>query len=880
MNRSRRPTVEVLEDRCLLTTYVVNTTRDILHDSTAGQVTLRDVLTAINTQAASGQAAAGTASNTIHFAIGASGSIQTIRPSSALPTLVHQAVLDGWSQGGASYSGPPLIVLNGLSAGGAANGLTLGPGSDGSTVRGLVIQQFTGAGIEVRGAANNLIEGNYLGTNTSGSAKVGTMPAGIEIDVGATGNTIGGVTAGSANLIAVDGPGVEIKDSGTSGNSVLGNLIGTNKAGTAYLGALAGVEIRQQATGNTVGGTASGAANLIDANGPGVEIKDSGTSGNSVLGNLIGTNKAGTAYLGALAGVEIRQQATGNTIGGTASGSANVIDANGPGVEIMDSGTSGNTVLGDFIGTNKSGTAYLQALAGVEIRGGATANTVGGTAAGSSNVIDANGPGVEMKDSGTAGNTVLGNLIGTNASGSAYLEALAGVEIRQQATGNTVGGTASGSANVIDANGPGVEIMDSGTSGNTVLGNLIGTNSAGSVYLGALTGVEIRAGATANTVGGTATGAANVIDANGPGVEIKDPGTSSNVLLGNLIGTDVSGTRKLGTLAGVEIRAGAIGNTVGGTAAGSANVISGSSGPGVEIKDRGTSGNTVLGNLIGTTTSGTAPLGNVVGIEIRAQATGNTIGGTAAGAANVISANGLGVEIKDGGTSGNVVLGNRIGTDLSGTIHLGNTGDGVLLHAGASSNTIGGTVAGSGNTIAFNAKGVVIVDSTTTGDRILGNSIFGNLGQGIDLGNDGPTANGVNPRPFPNNGQNTPDPDGSYRQQCRGDAAQPPLDRLSAGILRHTHRRHERPGEDLPGVPQRADQRRRGRELHGSRVGDSPGISRDSDGDRLDVGGYVRVLCVSQFLNAGGNQNRKYRCAIGNTFAGSQVSNSPSAHTR
>ncbi len=611
--------MEVLEDRCLLTTYVVNTTRDILHDPKAGEVTLRDVLTAISTQAASGQAPAGTASNTIDFAIGAAHSVQTISLVSALPTITHEVFLDGWSQGGAGYNGPPLIILNGQHDG-HANGLTLAPGSDGSSVRGLALQQFSDIGIELRGSSNDSIVGNTIGTNANGTASLGTTGAGIEVDLEATGNTIGGTTAGSANVIVANGPGIEIMDSGTSGNTVLGNHIGTNAAGTAYLGALTGVEIRQGATDNTVGGTVAGAANVIAANGPGVEIKDSGTSGNLVLGNRIGTNA--------------------------------------------------------------SGTAYLRALAGVEIRAGATGNTVGGTAAGSSNLIVANGPGVEIKDGGTSGNTVLGNRIGTNAAGSSYLGALVGVEIRQQATSNTVGGTAPGSGNVIDANGPGVEIKDGGTSGNSVLGNLIGTNAGGTAYLRALVGVEVQAGTTGNTIGGTAPGSGNVIAANGPGVEIKDSGTSGNAVLGNLIGTDSSGTVKLGTLAGVEIRAGATGNTIGGTTAGAANVISGSSGPGVEIKDSGTSGNTVLGNLIGTDGSGTAPLGNTVGVEIRAGATGNTIGGTAAGTANVISADGIGVEIKDSGTTANTVEGNRIGTDLSGTANLGNSTDGVLLRAG------------------------------------------------------------------------------------------------------------------------------------------------------------------------------------------------------
>jgi titin len=473
----RRPCLELLEHRCLPTAYIVTTTRDVLGDMVPGQVSLRDALTAIRIQAPSGNAAAGTASNTIQFEIGAPGSTQTINLTAALPVLNHPVFLDGWSQGGASYSGPPLIVLNGARAGSNAIGIALDPGSSNSTVRGLVLEHFGAAAIQLRGTSGDLIEGNYVGTNPSGTAYAGG-PAGVEICQQATNNTIGGTTSGAGNVICANGPAVEIKDPGTTENVVLGNLIGTNRSGTAYLGALAGVEIRQQATDNTVGGTAKGAGNVISANGPGVEIKDHGTSGNTVLGNRIGTNRTGTAYLRILAGVEIRCQATDNTIGGTAPGSGNVIGGcNGPGVEIKDPGTSGNLVLGNLIGTNKYGTARLGNGAGVVIREQATGNTIGGTTAGSANVISGNRVGVEIKDIGTSHNVVLGNLIGTDRSGTLPLgNTTVGVRLRSGASSNTIGGTAPGSANIIAFNAKGIVIEDAATTGNSILGNHVWDN--------------------------------------------------------------------------------------------------------------------------------------------------------------------------------------------------------------------------------------------------------------------------------------------------------------------------------------------------------------------------------------------------------------------
>src|SRR5205085_760950 len=145
------------------------------------------------------------------------------------------------------------------------------------------------------------------------------------------------------------------------------------------------------------------------------------------------------------------------------------------------------------------------------------------------------------------------------------------------------------------------------------------------------------------------------------------------------------------------------GNVIGGTAAGAGNVISGNDNDGVEIGGADTSGNVVLGNFIGTDYTGSAALGNAEdGVYLWGGTTGNVIGGTAAGARNVISGNEWnGVEISSAHTSGNVVLGNFIGTDYTGSAALGN-GDGVALNDGSSSNTIGGTAAGAGNVISGN----------------------------------------------------------------------------------------------------------------------------------------------------------------------------------
>ena len=142
------------------------------------------------------------------------------------------------------------------------------------------------------------------------------------------------------------------------------------------------------------------------------------------------------------------------------------------------------------------------------------------------------------------------------------------------------------------------------------------------------------------------------------------------------------------------------------------------------------------------------------------ESSGNTIGGTSAGASDVISGNNAaGVELD--GASGNLVEGDAIGTDLTATNALGNANDGVKIDAtyyGASTdNTIGGTAAVAGNLITYNGgPGVIVTGDSSLGNQITANRIFGNAGQAIDLGGDGVTLNGSSNRQGPNNLQNFP----------------------------------------------------------------------------------------------------------------------------
>ncbi|MDQ3117179.1 MAG: hypothetical protein M3Q86_11350 [Verrucomicrobiota bacterium] len=213
-----------------------------------------------------------------------------------------------------------------------------------------------------------------------------------------------------------------------------------------------------------------------------------------------------------------------------------------------------------------------------------------------------------------------------------------------------------------------------------------------------------------NTIGGATAGAGNVISANGldnspstssNGILIMGESATGNLVQGNFIGTDISGGIDLGNVNdGVHIFD-APNNNVGGTLTGARNIISGNRFDGVRLTGDLATGNLVQGNYIGTDAAGGADLGNGSGIGVDS-APDNTIGGSVAGAGNVISGNGFGVLVTSG--IGNRIQGNRIGTDANGTAPLGNTLAGALLNLISMNTTVGGP-AGAGNIIAFNSGG-------------------------------------------------------------------------------------------------------------------------------------------------------------------------------
>jgi len=464
-------------------------------------------------------------------------------------------------------------------------------------------------------------------------------------------------------------------------------------------------------------------------------------SGNRIENCYIGTNAAGTeAIANAFAGVEIQAGATGNHIGGTTVAARNVISGNGAqGIFMRGAGTTGNFVEGNYLGTNAAGTGAIpNAFAGVEIFE-ADGNTIRGNVS-SGNTFQ--GVLVNQAD----GNTIAGNFIGTNAAGTNALpNGSSGVALFNGAQGNLIGGTTIAARNILSGNMQlGVAISGAGTSGNVVAGNYAGLNAAGASAIGnGFGGVQVFNGATNNTIGGTASGAGNVLSGNpASGVAVSGSGSSGNVIAGNFIGLNATGTTAVpNAFAGVTIFGGATSNIIGGTVSGAGNVISGNTSQGVLIIDTDSNGNTVAGNRIGLNPAGTTAIPNgFAGVEITGGPQDNIIGGFTAAARNVISGNtNQGVSLNGSATTGNVVAGNYIGTNAAGTSALANGFPGIEIFAGANANVIGGPEPGAGNVISGNAfRGVSIVDAGTDLNVLAGNLIGLNAAGTAALPNTGP----------------------------------------------------------------------------------------------------------------------------------------------
>ncbi|MBI3242468.1 MAG: CSLREA domain-containing protein [Chloroflexi bacterium] len=329
--------------------FTVNTSDD--HDGlcSVDDCTLREAINAANAHAN------GATPDEIRFNIISEGSVQTIAPSSALPSIFDPVIIDGYTQPGASpntniegfASNAVLhIELSGSLLEGDEVGLDLQTSS--SVVRGLVINRFPREGIAIQGegGGGNTIEGNFIGTDVTG-----LLPASngfVGVNVFTNDNLIGGPTSAARNVISSNGStGIAFQFS--SGNSAQGNLIGVGADAVTFLpnfvasvpggaGEGWGIFIGNFSTGHTIGGSIAGAGNLIAGNvSDGIEILDGAST---IEGNTIIQN-AGS-------GVEISgASTTGNVVRANS-----IFDNDGLGIDLLGDGVTANDEFDDDTGPN------------------------------------------------------------------------------------------------------------------------------------------------------------------------------------------------------------------------------------------------------------------------------------------------------------------------------------------------------------------------------------------------------------------------------------------------------------------------------------------------------------------------------------------------
>ena len=674
-------------------------------------------------------------------------------------------------------------------------------------------------GIVLQGTSDT-IEGNYIGTDITGESNLGNTNVGVFIFVGAAGNIIGGTTAGDRNVISGNSEGVFFRN-GPSQNVIEGDFIGTDAGGRFAIGNSIGILSENDPSANTIGGNVSGAGNVISGNTTGIDLSTNsldwiiqgnfigtdsegegavgnrtgivvsdgtgdviggsastarniiagntadgliinGGTMNVVVGDYIGPNIGGIVGPGnGGVGIQLADGATFNLIGALTTASRNIISGNtGGGVLITGAGTDDNNVQDDFIGTTVTGmTALGNTGFGVEIAGGASDNTIGGDVNdsfsgfdnGQRDLISGNlGAGVIITGTGTTGNKLYGDFIGYDSQANPVLGNRGdGVDISNGASGNTVGSGAFrinshppftifsvGFCKIADSTGDGIFISQGSI--NIVQDTTIQNNSKDGaedpgrghgnssvqrltgITDNAIDGVEVLNSPSNKFFNDTMSGNAQV------GIEIAGSSAKFNLLQKDHIGDESAPRSFLAqpNETGIAIVSSASHNTIGGlTTAFQSNIIAGNLGDGIFINTGKM--NILEGNFIGSATGSAsfAADANLRGIVIQ-NGVGNIIGGstnvvsnflgTHSAFGNLIEGNHQeGVVITGSDSKGNKVEGNLIGQGNGGADRTG-----IVITGGAHSNTIGGS----------NFSNLPTPSRSSVPRKLI---IFGNTGDGI-----------------------------------------------------------------------------------------------------------------------------------------------------
>jgi gliding motility-associated-like protein len=420
--------------------------------------------------------------------------------------------------------------------------------------------------------------------------------------------------------------------------------------------------------------------------------------------------------------------------------------------------TSNNKLTGCYIGLGLDGvTNYGNSGHGVIINNPSVGNIIGGTTLALRNVISGNTNGHGIIVTSSSSNYFIGNYIGTNAAGNAAVSnSFMGIQM-DNSPNNTIGGITSDSSNLISGNGQnGIQII--GGNGNRIMGNIIGLQSDKSSALGNLQqGIYIN-GCNNTQIGGIGASSGNIISANSSlGIQLE--GCVGTVIKSNIIGTSFNTQTARGNLANNIQLVNSPKTIIGGNHLTEGNIISASSGAGINFQGSGSNKTIIKGNYIGTDNTGTLALGNsVIGIILKSDSC--TIGGTNPGEGNIIVDTKTFCGILIANASNNLVQGNFIGAGAD-TSAIPNKTHGISISVeisgdSASNNIIQNNVIAYNNENGINVGGTALSGLNTSNNQLYNNlrfnSIFCNLQLGISLnlsnsadwGNNGKTAPQIN----------------------------------------------------------------------------------------------------------------------------------------
>ncbi len=720
--------------------YVVTTTSD------SGVGSLRQVIQNADANTASGPV-------DISFNIPGTGPF-TIQLFSLLPAITQPVVLDGASEPG--FAGTPLIQISGAAIGGGlANGIVLGAGSSGSTVSGLVISGFSGAGIEID-STGDLVKGNWLGVDTSGTRAGPGNGEGVLINNDAS-STIGGTSAAAGNLLGFNGTAVSIGGSAATGTLVIGNQIGINITAGKTIGNITGIVINSP--NNTVGGSAAGSSNTIAYNlFDGVQVA-SPASGVAATGNLISEN---SIYANGLYPIELI-----NGGNGFVSGQAITLNNATP------MASSGTTLVQGTLTNFVSGTYNLEFFASgpSDPPGNGQAHTFVAAVPFVFNSATPDftitlpvlaTPGVRYSATATLLST--GTATSINNTSELSTAVTASTSLVVSSTADSGPGTLRQEISTLDQypsigtitfalQGAGPYVIDLQTALPLVQAPAVidGTSQLGYqgiplVQLAGMgeiqDGIVLAPGSDNSTIEGL-----SLIGFTNAAIHLE---SSNDLITANLIGELIPGQQPnpqspAGNAIGVLVDGNALdtttqGATIGGTVSGGGNSIGGNSAAGISITGSGEFGTLVIGNVIGVNLTNPADTSqaNTIGIAITS-AQGVTVGGSAAGFGNIIGDNSQAGILVSGTIAGTTpgenatIQGNLIGTDPAGD-HLGN-GEGILL-SDSNANLIGGPIVSLIDPVILSGPGNVIAFSIYQGIEISGPNATNNAVQGNFIGTD------------------------------------------------------------------------------------------------------------------------------------------------